>query len=234
MGDSLTFAVSGGNPRVDLSLRADADGSFVADVLTERSLAQTPPIRLGAFRGRLPASTLDALAGVVAASLEPAAAPGPVGYPPGTVVRLVSAGGAPPVAAVGEETELAALDQAIAEAVTGALADPVSAIVARHAPATTARSSRSRRRARSRSGSCCSPPTFPATAPEPGSTRRRASSTWTSRPWSASWPQAPSRTGPRTCHPAPRPSSRSLLGPRRGQPEASSSGARARVKSEES
>ena len=129
MGDSLTFAVSGGNPRVDLSMRADADGAFVADVLTERSLAQTPPIRLGAFRGRLPAATLDALAGVVAGSLGPAAAP-PVGYPPGTVVRLVSAGGAPPVAAVGEETELAALDQAIAEAVTGALADPVAAIVA--------------------------------------------------------------------------------------------------------
>jgi hypothetical protein len=35
-----------------------------------------------------------------------------------------------PVAAVGEETRAAALDQAIAEAAVGALADPVSAIVA--------------------------------------------------------------------------------------------------------
>ena len=129
-GEPLTFAVSGGNPRVDLSLRVDEDGAFVADVLTERSLAQSPPVRLGAFRGRLPASTLDALEGVVAASLEPAAPPGPVGYPPGAVVRLVSAGGGAPVPAVGEETELAALDHAIAEAAAGALADPVAAIVA--------------------------------------------------------------------------------------------------------
>jgi len=130
VGAPLTFAVSGGNPRVDLALRVDDDGGFVADVLTERSLAQAPPVRLGAFRGRLPAPTLAALTKVVAASLEPAASSGPAGYPPDTVVRLVSAGGDAPVPAVGEETELAALDKAIAEAAAGALADPISAIIA--------------------------------------------------------------------------------------------------------
>jgi hypothetical protein len=126
----LTFGVSGGNPRVDLALRVDEDGAFVADVLTERSLAQTPPAHLGAFRGRLPASTLDALAAVAAASVAPAATSGPVGYPPGAVVRLVSSGEAAPAPAVGEETELAALDQAIAKAAADALADPIAAIVA--------------------------------------------------------------------------------------------------------
>jgi hypothetical protein len=128
-GRSLTFAVSGGNPRVDLAVRADEDGSFVADVLTERSLAQSPPVRLGSFRGRLPAATIDALAAVAAASLGPAGSAGPVDVPPGAVVRLVSAGGATPVPAVGEETDLAALDRAIAEAAASALGDPVSAIL---------------------------------------------------------------------------------------------------------
>ena len=126
----LTFAVSGGNPRVDLSVRADRDGLFIADVLTEWSLAQTPPARLGAFRGRLPAATLEALEKVAAASVEAAGSEAPAGYPPGAVVRLVSAAGAGPVPAVGAEAELAALDESIAEAVKVALSDPVSAIVA--------------------------------------------------------------------------------------------------------
>ena len=68
---------------------------------------------------------------------------------------------------------------------------------ARHALATMARSSRSRPSAHGAvPGSCCSPPTLPATAPEPGSTRRPASSTWTSRPWSASWPAGTIPDGP--------------------------------------
>ena len=61
----LTFAVTGGEPRVDLSLRMDVDGAFIADVMTERSLAQPPPIRLGSFRGRLPAATRETLASQV-------------------------------------------------------------------------------------------------------------------------------------------------------------------------
>jgi hypothetical protein len=125
----LVFAVSGGSPRVDLALRAEADGSAVVDVLTEWSLAQPAPVRLGSFRARLPSSTLDALAAVVAASRE-RATPGPAGLPPGTVVRLVSAGGEPRVSAVGEEAQLAALDSAIAKAAADALADPIAAIVA--------------------------------------------------------------------------------------------------------
>jgi hypothetical protein len=126
----LTFAVTGGNPRVDLGLRVDEDGAFVADVLTERSLAQTSPPRLGAFRGRLATATLDELGSLARASMEAAASAGPAGYPPGAVVRLVSAGGAAPVPAVGSEADLNALDRAIAEAVARALADPVAAIAA--------------------------------------------------------------------------------------------------------
>jgi hypothetical protein len=126
----LTFAVSGGNPRVDLGLRVDDDGSFVADVLTDWSLAQTPPARLGAFRGRLATATLDELGSLARASIEAAASAGPAGYPPGAIVRLVSAGGAAPVPAVGDEADLSALDRAIAEAVGRALADPVAAIAA--------------------------------------------------------------------------------------------------------
>ena len=127
---SLTFAVSGGNPRVDLEVRADEDGTFVADVLTERSLAQPPPVRLGSFRGRLPAATVTALSAVAAASLGADASRGPIDVPPGAVVRLVSADGGTRVPAVGEEADLAALDRAIAEAAAGALEAPVSAIVA--------------------------------------------------------------------------------------------------------
>lgn len=129
-GGRLTFGVSGGEPRVDLSLRVDPDGAFLADVLTERSLAQSPPIRLGSFRGRLPAETREALAAVVAASVAAGASSDPATYPQGTVVRMVSAGSAAAVPAVGDEAQLAALDRAIAEAVTSALADPVAAVVA--------------------------------------------------------------------------------------------------------
>jgi len=129
-GGPLTFAVSGGNPRVDLGLRVDEDGAFVADVLTDWSLAQAPPAHLGAFRGRLATATLDELGSVARASLEAAASSGPAGYPPGAVVRLVSAGGAAPVPAVGDEADLSTLDRAIAEAVARALADPVAAIAA--------------------------------------------------------------------------------------------------------
>lgn len=127
----LVFAVSGTSPRVDLALRADEDGTFVVDVMTERSLAQQPPARLGRFRGRLPASTLDALAGVVMASRArgPAAA-GSVELTPGAVVRLIAEDGEPPVPAVGGEAALAVLDREIAEAAAGALATPVGAIVA--------------------------------------------------------------------------------------------------------
>jgi len=125
----LTFGVSGGNPRVDLAMRVEADGSAVVDVLTVWSLAQPSPARLGAFRGRLPTATLEALATVAAASRER----GPSGLfagPPGTVVRMVSAGGERPVLAIGDEARLAALDRDIAEAAVGALADPIAAIVA--------------------------------------------------------------------------------------------------------
>jgi hypothetical protein len=114
---------------VDLAVHAEADGSAVVDVLTEWSLAQPVPARLGSFRARLPGSTLEALADVVAASRE-RATPGPAGLPPGAVVRLVSAGGEPRVPAVGEEARLTALDRAIADAAAGAMADPIAAIVA--------------------------------------------------------------------------------------------------------
>jgi hypothetical protein len=126
----LGFAVSGGSPRVDLAVRVDEDGGALVDVLTERSLAQEPPARLGSFRGRLPRATLDELAAVVAASRDAGSAGPAAGMPPGAVVRLVSAGGAAPVPAVGEEARLAALDRAIAEAARDALAEPVAAIVA--------------------------------------------------------------------------------------------------------
>ncbi len=127
----LTFAVSGTSPRVDLSLRVEEGGSFVVDVMTERSLAQPPPARLGSFRGRLPASTLDMLAAVVIASRDrgPAAA-APMELPPGAVVRLVAEDGGLPVPAVGGEARLAGLDREIAEAAVSALATPVGAIVA--------------------------------------------------------------------------------------------------------
>ncbi len=127
----LVFAVSGASPKVDLTLRVQEDGSFVVDVMTERSLAQQPPARLGSFRGRLPAATLDTLAAVIISSRDrgPAAA-APVGLPPGAVARLVSAGEEAPVPAVGEEALLTSLDQQIAEAASSALADPVAAIVA--------------------------------------------------------------------------------------------------------
>jgi hypothetical protein len=130
MAFPLTFGVSGGNPRVDLGLRVDADGAAVVDVLTERSLAQPAPARLGAFRGRLPAATLETLAAVVAASGERAAPSAPGVLPPGSIVRLVAAGGDAPVPAVGDEAQLAGLDRAIAAAAAAALGDPVAAIVA--------------------------------------------------------------------------------------------------------
>ena len=110
-------------------MRVEADGSALVDVLTVWSLAQPSPARLGAFRGRLPAATLEALATVAAASRERAPS-GPFAGPPGTVVRMVSAGGERPVLAIGDEARLAALDRDIAEAAMGALADPIAAIVA--------------------------------------------------------------------------------------------------------
>ncbi|MEI7742430.1 MAG: hypothetical protein WCK58_01635 [Chloroflexota bacterium] len=128
----LTFGVSGGYPRVDLALRVEADGSALVDVLTAWSLAQPSPARLGAFRGRLPGATIEALAAVASASRERAlsAPSAPFAGPPGTVVRMVSAGGERPVPAVGDESRLAALDRDIAAAAAAALADPIAAIVA--------------------------------------------------------------------------------------------------------
>jgi hypothetical protein len=126
----LTFAVTAANPRVDLSLRAGDDGRFVVDVLTEWSLAQQPPAILGRFRGRLPPSTLARLAAVVAASRERDPGGAPPVLAPDAVVRSVSSGGESPVPAVGEASLLSALDREVADAVAGALTDPVAAIVA--------------------------------------------------------------------------------------------------------
>lgn len=130
----LTFAVAGANPKVDLSLRVAEDGAFVVDILTERSLAQRPPARLGAFRGHLPAAVVEQLAAVVAASRAAAGAGPPPMLPPGTVVRLVGAAGEPAVLAIGQEGELAALDEAIEAAAVSALADSVAAVTAEARP----------------------------------------------------------------------------------------------------
>ena len=109
---------------------SEEDGGFIVDVMTERSLAQQPPARLGSFRGRLPASTLDVLAAVVIASRDRAPSVAPGQLPPGAVVRLVAEDGEPSVPAVGGEERLAVLDREIAEAAASALANPVGAIVA--------------------------------------------------------------------------------------------------------
>jgi hypothetical protein len=129
----VTFSVSGSNPRVDLSLRAAEDGTFIVDVLTETSLGQRPPARLGAFRGRLQPETLERLAGVAAAARTAASAPPPE-LPLGSVVRLVSVGTEAAVVPVGEERDLAALDELVADAAIKALADPVAAVMVEARP----------------------------------------------------------------------------------------------------
>ena len=125
----VTFSVSNSRPPVDLSLRAAEDGSFVVDILTQASLAQRLPVRLGAFRGRLAPETLARLVGVAAASRAAAAASAAAPtLPMGSVPRLISVGAESRVLAVGEERDLAALDNLIAEAAAAALADPIAAV----------------------------------------------------------------------------------------------------------
>ncbi len=118
----LRYALSVPRPPMDLELTVAADGSFVADVLTEATLAQVPPVRLGSFRGSLLAESAAALAD----SAVRVAASGPAGASPGDGgAQYVAVAGGPLVPAPDLDPTLVRL---LVEAATTALASPLAAI----------------------------------------------------------------------------------------------------------
>jgi len=70
----IRYAVHGGLPAVDLAVEVAADGAFLLDLLTEASLAQRQPARLGRFAGRLKPTLATRLARWAATA--PAVPPG--------------------------------------------------------------------------------------------------------------------------------------------------------------
>ena len=87
----IRYSVSGGTFQVDLTLEIAEDGSLAVEVLTESSLPQRHPVRLGRFAGRLEPAVVRALtawASALAASTS--ADMGTLSY--GTVSRMVSTG----------------------------------------------------------------------------------------------------------------------------------------------
>lgn len=119
----LRYAVHGGAPRVDLDLTITADAAVVVDVLTESSLPQRPPTRLGRFSGTVPAPVLDDLAAWAQnARRLPESQAGPSG-----VVRMLGTG-TDPLLPVAPDDHLAAIEQTLAAAAAAALATPTAAV----------------------------------------------------------------------------------------------------------
>lgn len=121
----IRYGVQGGSTRVDLALDVASDGSFLADVLTDSSLPQTHPLRLGRFAGQLPPEVLASL-------IEWATGPGgrdemaaPAAH--GTVARLLTVGGRDPVLVDGASLP-EGLEESLATAAAAALSDPVAAV----------------------------------------------------------------------------------------------------------
>jgi hypothetical protein len=121
----IRYAVQGGSARIDLALEVAADGSAAVDVLTESSLPQGHPVRLGRFAGRLPADLLASLATWAGGEDTRAGMAGPV--PLGTVARLLTVGGQDSVL-LDPASVPAGLEEALAAAAAASLAEPVAAV----------------------------------------------------------------------------------------------------------
>src|SRR5258708_13071530 len=117
------YAVSGGTGQVDLTLDIAEDGSLAVEVLTESSLPQRHPVRLGRFAGRLEPALVGALS-EWASTLEASTSDdvGTLSY--GTVSRLVSTGRVSSIVADDIPRDL---EEALATAAEQALAQPVAA-----------------------------------------------------------------------------------------------------------
>src|SRR5579871_1322056 len=116
----IRYVVSGGTLQVDLTFEVAENGASVVEILTESSLPQTHPVRLGRFAGQLAADTQSVLADW-ARTLQPSAAPV---LPFDSVSRSVATAGV--VSVVGSVP--AGLDEGLAAAAVEALAHPLAAI----------------------------------------------------------------------------------------------------------
>ena len=120
----IRYSVAGGTSQVDLTLEIAEDGSLAVEVLTESSLPQRHPVRLGRFAGRLEPALVRALtawASALAASTS--ADMGTLSY--GTVSRMVSTGR---VASVVADDIPRDLEEALATAAEQTLAQPIAAV----------------------------------------------------------------------------------------------------------
>src|SRR5258708_27968042 len=120
----IRYSVAGGTSQVDLTLEIAEDGSLAIEVLTESSLPQRHPVRLGRFAGRLEPGLVGALtewASTLEASTSDDA--GTLSY--GTVTRVVSTGR---VSSIFVDDVPRDLEKALAVAAEHTLAEPVAAV----------------------------------------------------------------------------------------------------------
>jgi hypothetical protein len=128
---TVRYSVQGGSPRIDVVFEVDAEGSATVQVLTEASLPQERPVRLGTFAGDVPPGFVELLERWVPGVLDAArvAEQGPQ-PPPGPVTRFLSADGGEPLL-VDPFTLPPGFEEGFAAAGAAALADPRSAVEVR-------------------------------------------------------------------------------------------------------
>jgi hypothetical protein len=120
----VRYGVGGGRPRIDLSVTVAADGTAEFDILSEESLPQSPPLRLGSFVGQIDAATTASLAGWASKA---GLLPDDAVLPPGSVNRTVSLAEGPS-RTLRPEAVNDALEATLAAAATAALAHPAAAV----------------------------------------------------------------------------------------------------------
>jgi hypothetical protein len=125
---SIVYALSSARPEVDIEFTVAPDGQLTVDVMTEWSLPQSRPVRLGRFAGHVTEALLERLAAV---AKESAGQPAPDGWPMDTPARLVGERGEPlrPVIAASGSPE--AMEGELAKAAADALASPIAAVETR-------------------------------------------------------------------------------------------------------
>jgi hypothetical protein len=93
----IRYSVQEGSPRLDVTFDVAPDGFAAVQVLTEASLPQGRPVRLGTFAAKLDPAFHDALRGWVPALLQAAREAPQAAAPAPGVLRILSAGSEEPL-----------------------------------------------------------------------------------------------------------------------------------------